>query len=145
MTRKKSEREQAQQFAMLLPVVFGILAALAYFKPFAMLRGAEVQPNVKFALGVLIAGPAVSLLALTIPPLWLRIFRLWMKLALGLSWVMTRVILTVFFYAILSPFALVMRVFGKRPLDLSWKDGKPTYWIDKPAGEFTLERYGKQY
>jgi hypothetical protein len=38
-----------------------------------------------------------------------------------------------------------MRIFGKRPLDLAWKDGKATYWIDKQPGEYTVERYERLF
>ncbi len=87
----------------------------------------------------------ICLVALILPPVWLRVFRLWMKLGAALNFVMTRVILTIFYYLILTPFSLVMRLFGKAPLDLAWKDGKATYWVDKDAGEGGFERYGKQY
>jgi len=132
--RKKNEQEQAQQFALMLPVVLGLLAALAWWRE-----------NPKASLGLLIAGPAICLVALVLPPVWLRVFRLWMKLGAALNFVMTRVILTIFYYLILTPFSLVMRLFGKAPLDLAWKDGKQTYWLDKEPVEGGLERYRKQY
>jgi hypothetical protein len=58
---------------------------------------------------------------------------------------MTRVVLAIFFYLVLTPVGSVMRLFGRAPLDLAWKDGKPTYWIDRPETENTLERYSKQF
>ena len=133
--KKKSEQEQANQFGLVLPVVLGLFAALFWFR----------KQNADVAVGLLVAGTAINFIAAAIPGLWLRFFRLWMKLAVGLSWVMTRVILTIFFFVILTPFVLVMRLFGKKPLDLSWNDGKTTYWIDKEPVEPTVERYRKQY
>lgn len=132
--KRKTEEQQAQQFALILPVVLGLLATLAWWRE-----------NPRAALGLLIAGPVICLVALVLPPVWLRLFRLWMKLGAALNFVMTRVILTVFYYLILTPFSLVMRLFGKAPLDLAWKDGKSSYWVEKEAGEDGLERYGKQY
>ena len=132
--RKKTEQQQVQQFALMLPVVLGLLATLAWWRE-----------NPRAGLGLLIAGPVICLVALVLPPVWLRLFRLWMKLGAALNFVMTRVILTVFYYLILTPFSLVMRLFGKAPLDLAWKDGKASYWVDKPAEEGDVERYEKQY
>src|SRR5262249_19679871 len=83
--------------------------------------------------------------SLLLGSVWLQFFRLWMKFAEGLSWVMTRVILSIFFFLIMTPIGLLMRLFGKRPLDVKWKDGKQTYWVDKPASEFTIERYKNTY
>ena len=78
-------------------------------------------------------------------PLWLQAFRSWMKFAEALGWVMTRVLLTVFYYLFLTPIALLMRLFGKRPLDLAWRDGRASTWIDKTAPESTIERYQRQF
>ena len=89
--KKKTEKEQAQQFALMLPVVLGLLATLAWWKD-----------NPRAAVGLLIAGPAICLVALILPPIWLRIFRLWMKFGAVLNFVMTRVILTIFYFLILT-------------------------------------------
>ena len=137
--RMKSEQEQARQFALTLPVVLGVFALIFYT---GFWFWAE-KP--RLALGLLIAAPLINLVALVLPALWLRFFRLWMKLAEALGWVMTRVILSLFFLLVLTPFGLVMRWIGKRPLDLAWKDGRPTYWVDKEPGEYTLERYERQF
>ena len=76
---------------------------------------------------------------------WMALFGLWMKLAEGLGWVMTRVILSVFYFTILTPVGLVMRAAGKRPLDVAWKDGKSSYWIEKESSERSTERYSKMF
>ena len=92
------------------------------------------------------AGAAVLLFAAVARSWWLRFFALWMKLAEAISWVMTRVILTVFYYLVLTPIGLVMRGLGKAPLDLTWGDGRKTYWIDKGSPpEPTLERYERLF
>jgi hypothetical protein len=55
------------------------------------------------------------------------------------------VILTVFFFLILTPYAAFLRLIGKAPMDLSWKDGRKTFWIDKPQIAPDLERYRRAY
>ncbi len=135
MPRKhKTEQQQARQFALILPVILAVVAGLAWWRE-----------HPRLALGLIAGGVLVPPLAFALPGLWLALFRGWMKLANGLSFVMTRVILTVFFFLVLTPFGLVMRLFGKRPLDLAWKNGRATYWIDKEPGEYTLSRYEKQF
>ena len=59
--------------------------------------------------------------------------------------VMSTVILTLFFYLFFSPISLTMRLFGKKMLDLSWRDGRDSYWIDKAETPATLERYERQF
>jgi hypothetical protein len=85
------------------------------------------------------------LLAYLAYPVWVRFFRAWMKFAEILGRVTTRVILTVFFYALLTPYGLVARLFRTDPLDLSWKHRKPSYWIEKPVAAPERERYERQY
>ena len=69
----------------------------------------------------------------TIAPLLLRpIYRLWMLIAVSLGFVMTRVILTLFYYLVLTPVGLLFRLIGRdalhRKLD---RNGSSSYWIEK--------------
>jgi hypothetical protein len=132
--RKKTEAQQARQFGLVLPVVLGLVGGLALWRGHPAL-----------AAGAFAAAPIVLAVAFAAPGLWRHAFRGWMRGAEGLSWLMTRVVLSVFFFVVLTPFGLVMRLVGRTPLDLAWEDGRPSYWIDKPPGEYTLERYEKQY
>ena len=68
-----------------------------------------------------------------------------MKLAEILSFVMTRVLLSVFYFGFLTPIGFVMKLFREDPLDRNWKKRKPSYWIDKEPVTYSLERYEKQF
>ncbi len=132
--KKRTEAQEARRFGV-------VLAALAAaFGGWSLWRGHSVRALLFGALAVL----AVALPALA-APLWLRAFRLWMKLAEILSWVSTRVILGLFFYLVVTPVGLVARLVRPDPLDLAWKDGRPSYWKDKDPVPETIERYEKQY
>ena len=135
MPRKKhSEEREAKRFALILCILLCGFSGLSLWR----------QHTTRAAI-LIGAATLVGLVAVAAFPLWMRFFRLWMRFALALSWVMTRVILSVFFYTILTPVGLVMKLLGKAPLDLAWKDGKTTYWIDKPAGEASIGRYEKSF
>jgi hypothetical protein len=132
--KTRDEKKEAVKFGVILGIGAGLIAAWLQYK------GSYTGRSI--ALGI--AAPSL-LLPFLARPLWLRFFRVWMKLAEMISWVMTRVILSVFFYLLLTPMAVVMRLFGRRPLDVAFKDGKETYWKEKPEGEYTLDRYQKLY
>src|SRR5262245_35675187 len=135
MPRKKhSEEREARRFAVILVILLVAFAGVSLWR--------HHPDRAWLWLG---GGAAVALVRLASFPLWMRLFRLWMKLALVLSWVMTRVILSVFFYLVLTPVGLVMRLLGKAPLDLAWRDGKASYWIPKEPVEATIERYEKSF
>ena len=135
MARKvKSEESQARRFGVILSGILLALAGWFAWRDRGLLVGLTAG-----------AGAAVLTCTLIAFPLWLQAFRYWMKFAEVLGWVMTRVLLTVFFYLVLTPIALLMRLLGKRPLDLAWPDDRASTWIDKTAPESTLERYSRQF
>ncbi len=68
-----------------------------------------------------------------------------MALALVLSWVMTRVILALTFYLMITPLGLLMRLFGYRFLDLSWGDSRETFWHSRPDQEPQAKYYERQF
>lgn len=80
---------------------------------------------------LLTAGCGLLLAAtgLVLPGLLRPLYRLWMMLAVVLGFVMTRIILTVVFFAVVTPIGLVMRVLGRDPLVKQPDPQADTYWI----------------
>lgn len=52
----------------------------------------------------------------------------WMKFAFVLGWINTRILLGVFFYLILTPIGLLMRLFGNDLLDEKIEPTATSYW-----------------
>lgn len=132
--RTISEKKEARRFALILAAILGLLGLLALWK--------HHSSRAQACLAAAMLAPVLAYLAY---PAWIRFFRAWTKFAEVLGWVMTRIILTLFFYALLTPYGLVARLFRKDPLDLSWKRRKPGYWIEKPMAAPERERYERQY
>jgi len=131
---RRTEVQEAKRFGIIVAIL------LAAWGGWLLWRHRSTGAWFAFSGGAL-----ALLLSLALQPVWLRFFRLWMKFAEVLSWVMTRVILSLCFYLVVTPIGLALRLFGKRPLDLRFKDGKPSYWVDKPEGDYTLDRYRKVF
>jgi membrane protease YdiL (CAAX protease family) len=51
----------------------------------------------------------------------------WMKLALGLGWINSRILLSVIYFVFLLPIALVSRLFTKDPLKLKSRNEETMY------------------
>ncbi len=67
----------------------------------------------------------------------------WMLFAFVLGWINTRVILGLFFYLVITPIGLFLRLRGKDLLDEKIDRGAPSYWIKregKPPDRKRLER-----
>jgi membrane-bound ClpP family serine protease len=54
--------------------------------------------------------------------------RLWMMLALAMGFVMSRVILTILYYFVLTPIGLLAKVVGKEFMPLKFDKKASTYW-----------------
>ncbi len=65
-------------------------------------------------------------------PMILKVFyKIWMTFSNVFGWIMTRVILFLFYFIIFTPIAIILRIFGERFLDLNINKECNTYWNDK--------------
>ncbi len=68
--------------------------------------------------------------------------QLWMKLALLLSYVASPIVYAIIFFGLVTPYALVMRYFGRDELRTR-KSSRETYWIlrsqTQPQTNFSLQ------
>ena len=83
-------------------------------------------------------------LGLIIPIILKPVYLMWMTFAAILGWVMTRLILTLVFYFILTPIGLLARVFGKDFLSLK-KENLQTYWNKRDSDIEINQDYKKQF
>jgi hypothetical protein len=103
-----------RKYQTLLVIVTGLLV-IWYIQ--------KVETLLYVSLGIALAG-------LIIPPIATGIDWLWYKIAKVMGAVMSRVILTVFFFGILTPIALLKKLLsGKDPMQL--KDPGTTTWKER--------------
>lgn len=85
-------------------------------------------------------------LGLVFPPLLKPINKIWMSLAILMSWFMTRVILGILFYAGITPISFLAKLFSKDFLMLNFdKDSKNSYWIPKERRKVEKTDYERQF
>jgi Saxitoxin biosynthesis operon protein SxtJ len=88
-------------------------------------------------------GALLVLSGLLFPALLRPLNKAWMTLAVLLGWVMTRVILSVLFYLVITPISLIARISGKHFLDLKIDKSRQSYWEKRknvPAAAADYER-----
>jgi len=68
----------------------------------------------------------------------------WMSLAVVLGYFVSRVILTVVYYLVMTPTGLIMRFLGKDLLDRKLKD-RDSYWQRRPQQEYNPRQTEKMY
>jgi hypothetical protein len=59
------------------------------------------------------------------------LYKAWMLLALVMGFIMTKVIITIVFYLVMTPIGLLKRSTLRKTLKLNYKEDEASYWIKK--------------
>ena len=106
---------------------FGLLVG-GVFAAVGILMCARGKPHFAYFLA---PGAALLVLGVVFPNGLRQVYLLWMGLALVLGLVVSTVLLTVFFFLVLTPVGLVARLCGNDFLSLKLDRRSPTYWIPR--------------
>lgn len=128
----QAEPKKVRSFGLILAGILFLLGLIAF------LRGHGYYV-VEWPLAAL-----VLVITLAFPSVLLLIYRTWMLLAEGISWVLLRIILGGLFYGVISPISIVMRLRGKDVLDQAIDRQVKSYW-HKRTGNVAREQYEKLY
>jgi saxitoxin biosynthesis operon SxtJ-like protein len=110
---------------------FGLTFA-AVFVLFSVWPLVRHRPMRLWALGVAAIFLAVALLQ---PRLLGPLNRLWLRFGMVMQRVVTLAVMTLLFYATVTPVALLLRLLGKDVLNLKLDGAASTYWIERrPRG-----------
>jgi len=129
----KSEKSDLRKFGITIGVILLIIAGFLFWKE-------------KESFQILLTfGVTLCILGIVIPFILKPIYWVWMIFATILGWIMTRVILSLLFYIIVTPIGLIPRFFGKQFLELRWDKSKESYWNFKTNERLQNENYEKQF
>ena len=129
----KSEKSDLRKFGITVGLILMIVSGFLFWKE-------------KESFQILITSGAILLiLGVTIPVILKYIYWVWMIFATIIGWIMTRVILSLMFYAIITPIGFILRLFGKQFIELSWNKTESTYWKYRSNCIFEKENYEKQF
>lgn len=133
MTQINTDRKTLKRFGLTMSVLLLIVAALLFFR--------QRQVYLLFyvtALLFLISG-------LLAPDKLKSVYILWMRFAYGLSWVNTRIVLTLVFFIIFTPLGLIMRLFRRDPLERKLNRQEGSYWKDYQQTGLGASGYQRQF
>jgi len=129
----KSEKSDLRKFGITVGIIFMIIAGFLFWKE-------KESFQIFLTIGI-----TLFLTAITIPVILKPVYWIWMIFATILGWIMTRVILSLLFFVILTPIGLIARLFGKQFIELKWNKTNSTYWNYRNKDEFEKEKYEKQF
>lgn len=126
-TNKKQLREFGLVMAAMFVVIFGLLF------PWIWTLSYPVWPWVFAAV--------FGMTGLLMPMILKPVYILWMKLALVLGWINTRIILGFIFYSLIMPVGWFMKMLGHDPLKLKLDKSSDSYRVEsKHASAKDMER-----
>jgi saxitoxin biosynthesis operon SxtJ-like protein len=116
MTKGRASAKELRRFGLIVGGVFSVIGLWPLL--------IRQEPPRVWALA---AAAVLILPAVVYPPLLDYPHRGWMRLGHALGWINTRVILAVFFYAILTPVGVIMRLAGRDAVGRKFEPGATSY------------------
>jgi len=129
----RSEKSDLRKFGITIGIILVMIAGFLFWKE---------KESFQIFLTV---GAVLCIFGVVIPVILKPIYWIWMIFATILGWIMTRIILSILFYVILTPIGLIPRLFGKQFLELKWNRTNRTYWNYRSVGVIEKEKYEKQF
>ena len=92
-----------------------------------------------------VPGLLLILGGLIVPQLLRPLNKVWMTLAILLGWVMTRVILSILFYLVITPIGLIAKIARKDFLNLKLDKHQESYWVKRERKSLKPIDYERQF
>ena len=130
---KQVSDKQARKTALI------VAAVLALISVWNIYRG-------RFTVVAVFGGIAVllTLIGLFVPVAARGFHRLWMGIAGVLGYVNSRILLTILYYLLLTPYGLISRLFGRDPLDRRGAS-RETYWVKRESTRQTQQQFERLF
>ena len=129
----KTYNKAIRHFGILFGFIFLIIAGFLFY------RVSDLN------LTLVLLGFSFIGLALILPVFLKPCYLLWMFFAVVLGWFMTRLMLGLLFYLIVSPIGLISRLFGKEFLELNKSKLNNSYWNHLDSKKVNNQNYEKQF
>lgn len=129
----ESGKKDLRNFGIIMAVALSLIGSYLFWKE------SNYYPHI-FGIAV-----AFLLLGLLLPVVLKPVHKVWMTISILLGWVMTRLILSVLFYLLVTPMGLLFRLFGKRFLNTKIDKDAESYWVMREESASKKEDYERQF
>ena len=129
----RKDNKAIRDFGILIGFIILIIVGILFYKE-------RESYELIILLGIAFIG-----LGLGMPIILKPFYLVWMNFAVVLGWLMTRLILGLLFYVIVSPIGLISRLFGKEFLELKNSSLNSSYWNYKNSRRISHQNFEKQF
>ena len=128
----KSTKKDLKNFGFTMGLILSIIGLFLYYKQKELFIYFFYVGSIFISLGVIV------------PTILKPVYTVWMIFAVIVGWIMTRLILSVLFYSIITSIGIFTRLIGKDFLNLKAKDHK-SYWNIRNREQELNQDYEKQF
>ena len=129
----RTDNKAIRDFGILIGIILLIIAGILFYKE-----------RESYEL-IIFFGIAFIGLGLGKPIILKPFYLVWMNFAVVLGWLMTRLILGLLFFVVVSPIGLISRLFGKEFLELKNSSLNSSYWNYKNSRRISHQNFEKQF
>jgi hypothetical protein len=130
---KNPSRRDLLIFSAILPVFFALVGAFRWH-----------AGSIEVAKLLWSVGMAVSALALFVPTARRRIYVGWMYATFPIAWTVSHIILGAMYFLVATPVALLLRLFGRDPMQRKFDKAAQSYWVLRQPNQDSA-RYFRQF
>ena len=126
----KSTKKELREFGLTIGIILVILGSIALW------RNKDIYP---YFLGI---GTTFIVLGLTFYKILLPLQKIWMGLSLVIGFFVSRIILSILYFLVITPIGLAMRLFKKDIIDQKINRNADSYWHkrnDQPKDKMSYE------
>ena len=133
MNSSSTNTNEVRKFGGMALVFFGMLTAIAIWREKVVMT---------YFFGVL---SSIGLGLLLLPGPLNPIYKGWLNVGHFIGRVMTVLVLTLAYYLVITPSALIKRLFGGRPIPIGPDKDASTYWVPRLEPAQSKDRFIKRY
>ena len=133
MSLNSTDIKETRKFGLIALIFFGCLCALGIWL---------AKPLPTYLFGTL---SALGLGFILFPHQLRPVFVAWLKIAHFLGRVVTTLMLTLAYYLVITPAALIKRIFGGTPLPIKPDKNVASYWVTRKEPIQSKEQFLKRF
>lgn len=121
LEHRKPIRQHVREFAYIFVII-----ALVYgtYQLYTQSTGSHFFWSVAVAAVLFFLGDFAPII---LYPVW----KVWMAIATALGFIVTSIVLTIMWLGVFMPLALILKIVGKKVMDLSFDRSRASYWNDR--------------
>ena len=128
----KLAKKDLKSFGFTIGIILSLFGLFLFYK------------RIDYFIYFVIVGLIFLSLGLIAPKTLKPIYKVWMTFAVIVGWIMTRLILSVLFYSVITVIAILTRIIGKDFLNLKINN-KESYWNNRNSDNELNQDYEKQF